>query len=416
MFYGWRIVLACIPGLALSWPVLTIYTFSPFVIPLSTEFGWDRAEISFALTVALFTGVVVSVILGVIVDKFGIKRVVLPSIVLFAITFSSLYWLTDSLFHFYVTYFLIVVVGSGTSVLVFSRLIFNWFDIKRGLALGIAMSGVGIGSAILPLVANYFIVEHSWRMAYLMLGIMVLFISGGILSLIVRDNPHEMGLQKDGIAARVEKASLPPQIGYTFKQAVCTRPFWLMLVSFFIIGIAINGMLAHFMPILQDRGISAVHAARTLSLLGIAVIIGRIMAGILVDRYFGPYVAIGFMLAPIIGISILALGAKGNITILSALLLGFALGAEFDFIGHFVNRYLGLKTYGLFYGVMLSGFQLGGGIGPVMMGMEFDMAGGYTNSLWIFVAFFVATCLLYLFLGPYPKLPEGEVTQAANSH
>ena len=95
MFYGWRIVLACIPGLALSWPVLTIYTFSPFVIPLSTEFGWDRAEISFALTVALFTGVVVSVILGVIVDKFGIKRVVLPSIVIFAITFSSLYWLTD---------------------------------------------------------------------------------------------------------------------------------------------------------------------------------------------------------------------------------------------------------------------------------------------------------------------------------
>jgi len=409
LFYGWWVVLASVVGLALSWPVFAIYVFGAFVLPLQQEFGWERGQISLAITVVSFSSMFMSVVLGFIVDKLGIRKVMLPSIVLLGLTIGSLYWLTDSLMHFYAVYFCIAVLGAGTSILVFSKLTLNWFDRRRGLALGIAIAGVGVGQTLMPRLVTHIIEQYGWREAYLVVGILIITVAGGVCMLLIREFPRSMGLQKDGASsADIPCASASPAIGYTFKQAVRTRPFWLMMVSFFLVGFCIHGTAIHLQPLLVDRGIPVQTAAGFMSALGFAVIFGRILAGYLMDRVFAPWVAIGFMLAPVIGLSLLALGAVGNMALLAAMLLGLAIGAEFDILGYFVSRYIGLRIFGFAYGLMLAGFQLGGGIGPVIMGRGFDQTGEYTGVLWIFVAMFGITCVLFGLLGRYPELPGAQ--------
>ncbi|MGH8245214.1 MAG: MFS transporter, partial [Gammaproteobacteria bacterium] len=201
--------------------------------------------------------------------------------------------------------------------------------------------------------------------------------------------------------------------GYTGMEAVRTRQFWFMLVSFFLVGVCATGSTAHLVPLLQDRGVSATQAAQIASMLGIAVIFGRILAGWLMDRLFAPFVGIGFMIGPIIGLMLLALGATGAGAYLAATLVGLAIGAEVDILGYFTSRYGGLKSFGLLYGFMLASFQFGGGIGPAIMGLGFDRTGSYTAALWTFSAFFAITCVLFGMLGPYPKFNSGSGDTAA---
>lgn len=404
VFYGWWVVAASMVGLALSWPTIAIYTFSPFVIPLAEEFGWQRSQISFAVTVVSHSAMIMSILLGFVVDRLGVRRIMLPSILLLGFTVASLYWLTPSLSHLYAAFLAIAVLGAGTSVLAFSKLVLNWFDRKRGVALGFTMAGVGVGAALLPLFVTYVITHYGWREAYLGMGLMTLILSGGINAALIRERPEQMGLARDGSApGGPALPAMAANAGYTARQAMRTRQFWLMLISFFLVGVCATGSTAHLVPLLRDRGIDAAQAAGMASSLGIAVIFGRILAGYLMDRFFAPVVAIGFMSGPVLGLALLALGATGAGAFVAAILVGLAIGAEFDILGYFVSRYAGLKAFGRVYGLMLASFQLGGGIGPVIMGLGFDRAGSYTAVLWAFAGLFVITCILLAGLGPYPK-------------
>ena len=407
LFYGWWVVGASVMGLALSWPTIAIYTFGPFVIPLSEEFGWPRGQMSVAVAIVTWTAMAMSIVLGLFIDRTGVRRVMIPSIVLLGLTVASMYWLTPALLHFYVMFFLIALLGAGTSVLAFSKLVMNWFDRHRGLALGITMAGVGIGAAVMPIIVTQIIVGLGWRQAYLAMGILVLVVGGGPVALLVRERPREMGLEKDGAAAPVDrKAGARVEQGYLLSEAVRTRPFWFMVVAFFLVGVCAHGSLAHLVPLLQDRGIPPERSAQIASTLGIALIFGRVVAGYMMDRIFAPLVGIVFMAGPVLGLALLALGAVGPAAVLATILLGLAIGAEFDFLGYFTSRYGGLKSFGLLYGLMLASFQLGGGLGPILMGYSFDQLGSYTLVLWVFAGLFVLVCLLFALLGPYPDLPE----------
>lgn len=404
VFYGWWVVGASMVAFAFSWPTIAVYTFSPFVIPLSEEFGWRRGQISYAVTIVSHTATIMTIIIGFVIDRIGARRVILPSIAAVGLTVCSLVWLSASLWHFYAVFFAIGVLGAGTSALAFTRLILNWFDRKRGLAIGLTMSGVGIGATVLPPIITYVIVHIGWREAYLLMGLMILVISGGTATLLRRERPQDMGLERDGGDVNIGPA-LPPMdtnAGYAFTGAVRTRQFWIMLISSFLVGVSAIGTTTHLMPLLQDRGIAATQAAQMASMLGISVIFGRILAGWLMDRIFAPYVGIVFMMSPVVGLMLLISGATGASAFFATALIGLAIGAEFDFLGYFTSRYIGLKAFGRSYGFMLASFNLGGGFGPAVMGIGFDYTGSYTSVLWTFAAFFTITSISFAILGPYP--------------
>ncbi|MET0657991.1 MAG: MFS transporter, partial [Steroidobacteraceae bacterium] len=174
---------------------------------------------------------------------------------------------------------------------------------------------------------------------------------------------------------------------------------------FGLLGIYTAGTLVHLVPMLIDRGTTPSHAALAMSVLGIALIIGRLVTGYLLDRFFAARVAIGFLLCPVLALAAFALGASGDAVIVGAILLGLGMGSEMDLLSYLISRYLGLKAYGQLYGLTYAAFSFGAGIGPIIMGYVHQSTGGYTPALWTLCVLTICALLPFLTLGPYPALP-----------
>lgn len=176
IFYGWWVVFAAAIGQIHAYGAIIVFTFSLFIEALSAEFGWSRAQISLAFTLPSYTIIAVAPIVGRLIDHFGVSVVLLRSSIFLGILTASLYLLDGSLWHFYAVFFLLPILGAGTFPTSYSRAIINWFDRRRGLALGIGLVGTGVGAAILPPITSNVIALYGWREGFLFLGLLILLI------------------------------------------------------------------------------------------------------------------------------------------------------------------------------------------------------------------------------------------------
>ena len=406
LFYGWTIVGVAVIGLATGWAAIGVFSFGAFIKPLEMEFGWQRGEISVAQAVINLTGIAMAPILGSLMDKHGIRKVLLPSAFMLGLLTVSLYFLTSNIWHFYAVWFLVAVLGCAAAPLSYSKVIVNWFDRRRGIALGLGLAGVGLGAALLPPFAQKLISTYGWREAYLGLGGLVLFIGVPMLFLFLRNTPQEKGLLPDGDMDTDGSKPAGALLGFTLKETIRRRPLWLMLAIFLCVGMVVTSIIIHLIPMLVERGIDPAKAAQGQAFLGLSLIFGRVFAGYLMDRFFAPYVSIVFMLGPAIGVAILASGVSGPIVFLAIVLVGLAIGAEFDVMAYLTSRYSGLVSYGLVFGFLFAAFELGAGIGSVALGFCHDLTGEYTLALWVMSGLALLACVLTAMLGPYPDLPE----------
>lgn len=411
IFYGWWIVLGSIVGLALGYSVISM-SFGTFIKAFETSFGWSRGEISFGSTIIGITAIMFFPYVGRLVDKHGVRKILIPSTFCFGLTVAAMSLLTPSIWHFYAMCILIPILGAGTAPLTYSRILVSWFNKKRGLALGIGLGGVGLGTTLVPLIASYFIEHYTWREAYIAIGILIIMVALPIAQFIFKDKPSDIGLRPDGLAHE----STPQQtsfskpntqlVGYTAKQALKQKTFWLMFTSFLITGLCTSTVLVHLIPMMTDRGMPIKEAIGTFAYLGISIIAGRLVAGYLMDKFFAPYVVILFMVGPIIGLSLFALGATGFEAAICTALIGIAIGAEFDVMAYFTSKYFGQRAFGEIYGYSYSGFKLGASIGPLIMGLAHDALGEYTQVLWSMAGVMIICCICILMMGKYPKLPK----------
>ncbi len=425
IFYGWWNVATGFVGMGFSYAMFTIFAFGVFVKPLADEFGWTRGELSFAITMTNFAVVLASPGLGFIIDKFGVRRILIPSVIMMGLTVASMALLSASLWHFYALYFLIPFLGAGTLPQSYSRTLIAWFERRRGIALGISLSGFGVGAMLVPVVAQLMIDSYGWRMAYAGFGAAVLLLSLPMVVFVLRENPAEMGLKPDGGPAQTSESGAavlpgssapggagkngmaPQAVGLSCREAARTRSFWLILISFMLVGIGITSIIAHLVPLLTDRGVAPTDAALYMSSLALGLIAGRLLAGFLMDYFFAPYVAACFLLGLIAGIVILASGTAGILVLVAALLVGMATGSEISEIAYICSRYFGPRAFGLIYGFMFSAFQLGSMAGSPLLGLYHDRAGDYVGALWIVAALVAIGAVLIALLGPYPdKFPN----------
>lgn len=406
MFYGWWIVIGSIIGLALGYSVVAVMSFGTFIKPLEATYGWSRGEISLGLTIIGITAIVVFPYTGALVDKYGVRKILLPSTILFGLVISSMYFLSGSLWHLYAMCVLIPILGAGTAPMTYSRLIVAWFDKRRGLALGIGLAGVGLGTTLVPIIASWFIEHYSWREAYLALGVLIIVLAWPVGYFLLRQSPREMGLFPDGADHAADTNAHPDtHVGFTAKEALRQKTFWLMAASFVIAGLCTSTILAHLIPMMMDRGLTLKEAAGTFAYLGIALMVGRLVAGYLMDRIFAPYVVIFFLMGPVIGLALFAMGATGTAAALCAALIGMAIGAEFDVMAYFTSRYFGPRSFGQIYGYNYAAFKVGSSIGPLIMGVSYDLLGRYDEVLWALSGTCVLGCVCVGLLGAYPQLP-----------
>jgi MFS family permease len=404
IFYGWWVAVASGLGLGCSIATLVASTFGVYLGPLRAEFGW-RASDAYLAT-ALVTGVsaLLAPAVGTLVDRIGARRMILASFVAVVGILASFYFLGNSLPQFYLRYVVLGVLGIGTTHIAFARVISLWFDRRRGLALGIALTGVGIGGVLWPLFCQYVIGIAGWRLAYVAQAAVIGFLTLPLLALVIRDTPQSLGLLPDGRAAdrgtgeAVDRA----REGVSLGAAVRASRYWIIIVAFFLIGLAVQSIMLHLVPMLIARGISPGRAAFGQSLIFLALVVGRLASGWLLDRFFAPRVALAFLIAPVAGIVMLALGAGGNAAFLAAILVGLAAGGEVDVIAYLAGRYYGLRHFSAIYGGFYGLYTFGGGFGGPLTARLAEGPAGYAPALWLNAALLLVACVLLTRLGPFP--------------
>ena len=402
IFYGWWIVLVAAVGLSMGYGPIVTFTFGVFFKPLSQEFGWNRAQVSLAFSLSLLIMSVVFPFVGRLVDRFGARRVIVPSVLLFGLSLISFSLLSAHLWHLYAIYLILGIVGGGTAPVPYSNVIAHWFDKRRGLALGLTMVGLGLSTFIMPFLAQTLIATGGWRRAYLTIGLMVMVVAIPVVALFLKETPHLLGLAPDGeTVSRAVTEQASQKEGMSSAEAWRTDTFWIMIGAFFLMSASVHGCLIHLVPLLTDRGISAQGAAFATSLLGGALLLGRVGAGYLLDRFFASAVAVCFFCGATLGFILLWSEVTGILAFAAAFLVGLGMGAEGDIIAYLVSRYFGLRAFGEIYGYAFAAFTLGGVVGPLLMGVGFDSTGSYGLALSVFVMATLIAAGLMTRLGPY---------------
>ncbi|MDB5598375.1 MAG: hypothetical protein JWN71_419 [Xanthobacteraceae bacterium] len=412
IFFGWWVVLSGLIGLTLGASTVTLFTFGVFITPLEQEFGWSRAQIALGATIISYMAMFIAPLQGVLIDRYGPRRIVLLSIPVFCAAFASMYFLPPNIYVFYAAWIVIPLCGVGIWPASYSKAASVWFNRRLGVAIGIMAAGVGVGAAIAPVLGQALIGAVGWRLAYPSIALLTLLITFPIALLLLYDKPADKGLLPDGVptADPTVAAAVPVLFGLTYAQAIRTRNFWLLLAMFFMLGIVSTGIIAHHIPMLIDSGLPPQRAAGIVSVFGIAMIAGRLGTGFLLDRFFAPHVTMVYLLGGIAAFALYANGASGLLVPVCAALLGLVVGAEFDFLGYIIKRYFGTRAYGKIYGSLFALFQFGGGLGAISLGVIKTKLGAYAPGLWVFAGLCLLAAIICSQLGRYPA-PDTEAAK-----
>ena len=363
---GWKVVLAGFFGVMVSFAAVVPYTFGLFLKPLSVAFGWHREAISAGFSIAALTVAAASPGLGFLLDRYGPRRIILPCIFVFSASYVSLAWLTPHLVHFYFAYFLIGLVGNGTAYLGYSRAISTWFNRRRGLALSIMLGGGGFGAMLLPMVAQAAITHYGWRRAFVILGLLAFCLGFPLAARFAREQP----LAEAGALTAIST-------GHGVANALRGRVFWIIAATVCLYAFSLNSVIAHLSPLLTDRGVSTQGAAYAISIIGATGLIGRVLTGMFLDRFFGPRVSQLMLTLTVIGIVLLSFAHTLIIGLIAASLIGFSMGSEGDITPYLLSRYFGLKRLSTLYALTWTAYAVGGAMGPLVVGRVFDSLGSY---------------------------------------
>jgi MFS family permease len=274
--------------------------------------------------------------------------------------------------------------------LAYSRSISTWFHERLGTALAFVMVGAGLGAMILPVIAQSIISGFGWRDAYALLGAIAMLLGLPLSWSYI----HERGA--------TERKSAPiAHSGATWQEGLRSVTFWVITAILFVSSISMNGAITHLSALLTDRGITPRDAALCASLLGGSSLLGRVLVGWLLDRFFGPRVALGVNLITALGIFLLARAGSFPVGCVAAALIGVGAGGEAATTPYLLTRYFGLRSFSTLYGLTWTFYAAAGAIGPIVLGRAYDATGSYTSLLGLLGAALAVAAAMNLLLPSY---------------
>lgn len=381
-------------------------------MPLTLEFGWSRTAIATALALARLETGIAGPVEGVMVDRWGPRRVMLVGIPLATAGYllwsqiSELAHLTglDVLMVFYFVYVGLVAVGAGLGSSPINVAVANWFARRRSFALGTVSAGHGLGAAIWVPVLGYVIQEHGWRWALIIQGLGILAI-GLPCALVMRHRPERYGLRPDGDppptppqpAAGGKQPALPTapaaaaveqrveeRPDYTIRQAIATSAFWCLAFAFGFRVMVTNAVQVHLAALLLDLGMSPLSAAGALGLLSALSIVGRLGMGYLGDRFEARRVYMAALVLMVLGMLVLSRADQPWYIVPFLALYAPAYGGLAALPGALRADFFGRRAFGTISGVMGPITTLGTMLGPLFAGYVFDTTGTYRQALLTF--------------------------------
>ena len=397
---GWGVATAAFAGVMTSFAPIVPYTFSLFLNPLHAAFGWKREAMDGTFATAAITVALMSPFIGMLLDRFPPRRIILPSIFVFALALASLSRLSGSISQFYLTFFVLGLVANGTAQFAYTRTILSWFQRRRGLALALILTGSGVGSILIPPATQWTITHHGWRSAYLLLGGIAL-LGVPLTALLVRNCP-----------AVAVKHDEPVVSGLTVRAAFSNAAFWLLCGITVLSSFSENGLVTNLAAILTDHGVTAGSAALALSVRGGAVILGRLGVGFLIDRFSPQRIQTMILVLAAVGTLVLAFAGSPAVALLGAVLLGAGLGSEADVLPYLLAHYVGRKHFSVLYGLTWTAYAVGGAAGPMFIGHMYDIAGAYHYSSLVFLGVIASAAAGVSLLLPRKKSVETDIGEA----
>ncbi len=391
----WSAVWASAAGLVFSLPTLTIYPFGVFVLPVGHELGWTRGQMSGALSfsaVALITG---SLLWGAVLDRFGGRRTIITSVLGLGLSISLFALLRPPLWHLYLVFIIAPLFAGAASGLGYSGVLVRRFSRRLGLAVGLSLTGVGLGAGLVPPLSQALINHYGWRGAYLVLALLAVIIGVPAAMMATR---HDSTFTQSALS-RSEVSVLP---------LVQTRTFILICFTFFLLSTASIGTLTHLVPMMIDRGFTPNSAARIAGLTGFSTLVSTGVIGWALDRVHAPYILCISSLCLAGSCLLLALRNSVSSSIIAAVVLGLFVGSEVDYLTFLIRKYFVQSAFGRLYGLAFSAFILGPG--AVLLGYSYDRFQGYRPGLLLFVLLSLSAAALALGLPRY----EREITSDLN--
>ena len=411
---GWTVLFASVLGVACGASPIPFNVIGFTVEPLIDEFGWSRTQILVPITIFGIIASLLAPFFGSLADKYGVRKVALYSLVAFGTSFAMISLtptaaVTSTLYLYYALWVLVGLVGIGSTPVTWSRAINLWFFKHRGLALGILLMGTSLAAITVPKLAVWAIESYGWRNMFLIVAGLPLLVALPIAYFLFREpRPEERPKAISSDSGRLT--------GVTLGAALKDYRFWLIWLSIAMIAGAFGGAFINMPAMLSDRGMEAQTAASVMGILGIGIFSGRIITGLLLDRFWAGFVAFPLLCLPAISCFLL-LGDTITFPMaaLAGFLLGFAAGAESDLIAYLTGRYFGMAHYGKIYGMLYMPFGFFSALSPLIYAYVRDNMGSYDPILSVAIFIFVVGGGLLLLLGRYPEsFPEAELDPAVN--
>ena len=365
-------------GLGYATSVLHIYGMSPYIVPISDEFGWSRTLTTSGLTLSTLVQALASVPIGMAVDRIGPRKIGLIGVVLTCAALALVSTATGSASNWYMLWIVMAFASMGVQATVWTSAVATRFETSRGMALAVTLCGASVAAAVLPWFATELILAYGWRIALMAHGGVWLAIAFPMILLFFR------GARDERPAAKPAPHAPDLTQGFTLGEGMRSSVYLRLLLTSLLLTFTLIALLVHFIPIQQASGVGPERAAWVAALIGLFSIAGRLATGALLDRYRASTVGAVIFLFPAIGCAALLLGgATGGTALLAAACIGLALGAEVDVVVFLTTRHFGLRSFGALYGGLLFAMSIGTALGPLAASQVFDLYGDYTAFLWL---------------------------------
>jgi sugar phosphate permease len=385
------------------------------IVPLERQFGWDRATISFAISVQLLVYGLIGPFSAGLVERFGLRKTLLGAVTLTIAGFGTTLFATAP-WHLWLAWGVGAGIGTGSAALVLAAVIANrWFAAHRGIAVGILTSSAAAGQLLfLPLLANI-VQDFGWR-ASVVTACAAAALVLPLLFFFMCDRPRDIGLKPFGAPEDAVDEPLPPRVNpfgavfSVFGEAVQSRDFWLLSATFFVCGASTFGLIGtHFIPACLDHGIPENSSAAILAAMGVCNVIGTFASGWLTDRFDSRHLL--FWYYGLRGLSLLFLPYAFDLSYWGLSLFGLFYG--FDWITtvpptvRLTSNIFGLQRAGIFYGWIMVMHQVGAAVFAYAGGLLRIELGNYNGAFVMSGAICLIAALLALRIGRRsPKLPR----------
>jgi MFS family permease len=395
LFLGWRMVAVAflVDFIAVGF---FFYSYGIFFKAIAVEFGDSRFGVSIGVTVTQGVGALLAPFIGRALDRFPLKNVMACGAISMGTGFGLL-GLVQTPLQFYLVLGVFVGFGAGAmGQLATSKLVSNWFVLKRGSALGIAATGISVSGVVMPAISAWIIATYGWREAFMTYGLITFLVVVPVVLRLVISRPEDVGLLPDGAT---EKGSLPPPKPPLRTRDFISQPnFWVLLTVIGLLFCIQSATLIHMVPKLTDSGLSLVAASGIASATAGFGIMGKLIFGALVDRWdvrHALWLGIGFQFVG----QLMMVFMDGYLAFLiGACFFGFGMGGVVPMQGAVVGAAFGRESFGRVLGAMRPPMAVLHLAGTPFAGWVYDVTGSYRPAFLTFLALYIVAAVVVLAL------------------